>query len=75
MPIAEKATQPRMTVEEFLAWDGGGHVGKLEVFRKGDAGGWSPDPEVATSGSVRLASIGSDLLISEVYRGTYLLPE
>ena len=43
MPIAEKATQPRMTVEEFLAWDGGGHVGKLEVFRKGDAGGWSPD--------------------------------
>lgn len=23
--------KPRMTVEEFLAWDGGGHVGKLEL--------------------------------------------
>ncbi len=23
--------KPRMTVEEFFAWDGGGHVGKLEL--------------------------------------------
>jgi Uma2 family endonuclease len=23
---------PRMTLEEFLAWDGGGHVGKLELW-------------------------------------------
>ena len=23
--------KPRMTVEEFFDWDGGGHVGKLEL--------------------------------------------
>lgn len=26
-----RSTPPAMTVEEFLAWDGGGHVGKLEL--------------------------------------------
>ena len=28
---ARKLDIPPMTVEEFLAWDGGGHVGKLEL--------------------------------------------
>lgn len=26
------ADLPRMTLDEFLAWDGGGHVGKLELW-------------------------------------------
>ena len=31
MANAHKKPLPLMTVEEFLAWDGGGHVGKLEL--------------------------------------------
>lgn len=31
MTAAKKLEPPRMTVEEFFAWDGGGHVGKLEL--------------------------------------------
>jgi len=31
MTEAEPHNLPRMTAEEFLAWDGGGHVGKLEL--------------------------------------------
>jgi Uma2 family endonuclease len=31
MTAARKLDPPRMTVEEFFAWDGGGHVGKLEL--------------------------------------------
>lgn len=29
--IAIRQPKPRMTVEDFLAWDGGGHQGKLEL--------------------------------------------
>jgi Uma2 family endonuclease len=31
MPQALRETIPRMTVEEFLDWDGGGHQGKMEL--------------------------------------------
>ena len=30
MTAERKLSLPPMTVEEFFAWDGGGHVGKLE---------------------------------------------
>ena len=31
MNETQAAAPPRMTVDEFLAWDGGGHQGKLEL--------------------------------------------
>lgn len=32
MSETQAAAPPRMTVDEFLAWDGGGHQGKLELI-------------------------------------------
>ena len=31
MNETQAAAPPRMTVDEFLAWDSGGHQGKLEL--------------------------------------------
>ena len=45
MNETQAAAPPRMTVDEFLAWDGGGHQGKLELVDGlvGDgAGKWAP---------------------------------
>lgn len=46
---------------------------RAEVFRKDGKGEWPQDPEVTSSGGViRLASIGAELPLPEVYAGTRL---
>lgn len=45
---------------------------EVEIFRKGEGGGWNPAPDGFQSGMIRLASIDLELPISDVYRGTYL---
>lgn len=45
----------------------------IEIYRKDARGAWSETPEVHTDGGFRLASIGLDLALAEVYRGTHLV--
>ena len=45
----------------------------IEIYRKDARGAWSETPEVHTDGAFRLASIGLDLAVAEVYRGTHLV--
>lgn len=44
----------------------------IEIYRKGSEGGWSEEPEMATSGAIRLESIGLEVPVAEVYAGTHL---
>lgn len=44
----------------------------VEVYRKDAGGAWSETPEVLTDGIIHLTSIGLDLTVAEVYRGTHL---
>ncbi|MFM9939477.1 MAG: Uma2 family endonuclease [Hyphomicrobiaceae bacterium] len=44
----------------------------IEIYRKDAKGTWGPEPEVLTEGTLHLASIGLDLPVAEVYRGTHL---
>ena len=45
-----------------------------EIYRKGAAGAWAADPEIIeTGGTIRLTSIGLELPLAEVYRGTHLV--
>lgn len=45
---------------------------EVEIFRREPAGAWTTEPGVVHSGRIELTSIGLDLDIAEVYRGTYL---
>jgi len=44
----------------------------VEIYRKDGRGAWTFEPEIHTDGSFRLNSIGLDLTVSDVYRGTHL---
>jgi Uma2 family endonuclease len=46
---------------------------EVQVFRREAGGAWPSDPETSAVGAtIRLASIGLDLPVAEVYRGTHL---
>ena len=46
---------------------------EAEIYRKSAGGAWSAEPEVvAAGGTIRLAGIGLELPLAEVYRGTHL---
>lgn len=45
----------------------------VEVYRKGAGGAWSEQPERASSGLVRLESIGLSLAVADIYTGTHLI--
>jgi Uma2 family endonuclease len=46
---------------------------EAQVFRRSAAGDWPGEPEViGPGGTVRLAAIGLEMPVAEVYRGTHL---
>ncbi len=45
---------------------------EVQISRRGPDGGWPLEPELITSGMVKLTSIGLELELAEIYRGTHL---
>lgn len=70
--IALYATLP--SVAEILVVDSS-RV-RADILRRSDDGSWAQDPEVVTvGGTIRLASIGLEMTLGEVYFATHLASE
>lgn len=65
MTAARKLDPPQMTVEEFFTWDGGGHVGKLELVN----GVVRARPLKTADQSVIQGNIGAGLHLAAKARG------
>ncbi len=65
-----RALAPRPTLTQIVVV--GSETVEIEIYRKDAKGAWSREPEVLTVGVIRLASIGLDLPVAEVYSGTHL---
>ncbi len=66
-----RALAPLPTLTEIVVVES--ETVSIEIYRKDARGAWSETPEVMTEGVIHLGSIGLDLPIAEVYRGTYLM--
>jgi len=61
------------TVAEILVVDS--EAIDVQVFRRGAKGIWPGEPErVTADGVIRLAAVGLELAVADIYRGTYLVP-
>ena len=65
-----RALAPLPTLTEILVVES--ESVEVSIFRKGQGGAWSEVPETLTSGTVHLTSIGLDLEVREIYRGTLI---
>ncbi len=65
-----RALAPLPTLTEIVVV--GSEAVGIEIYRKDSRGAWSETPEELTDGVIHLASIGLDLAVAEIYRGTHL---
>ncbi len=70
---SNRALAPLRTLAEILVVDS--VKVEAQVFQRSAAGDWPGEPEfIGQGGLLRLASIGLEVPITEVYRGTHLNP-